>query len=405
MKRIIVIVLILMTSLTAGCWDQREINELALVVASAVDLETKNDKDLVRITMQIANPVALVPGGSGGEGSAKAFWTVAGVGETIRIARANVAGRIPKTGFLGQSRVYIIGEKAAKKGVAPLLDAPFRTWQVRDSTFLAISEEEAKKILELEMPTFRATGLAISTMFQNKTGIDHVMPVTLNDFAYRLSTGTMNPIAPIIRTVPQSSVTSEDLKKGPVPKTIEVKNMAVFDNNGKLLAFLNTQETDGLLWTINQGMRRHVVVPCPEEGPDEPLVLVTRRSNCKIKVKLDKQGMPEFLLDIRTICDLEEHFGEHPGMLSLQYVNSLERRVNTKIEQDIEAALNRCKQLDADVFGFGEEVRRQKHEVWPQVMPVWKDIFPQIKVTIKCRTSFRHRGLSVEAPGARREGV
>lgn len=63
MRRKFLVLILISTLLISGCWDRREINDLALVVASAIDLEGKQTV----FTAQIANPVALIPGQGGEE--------------------------------------------------------------------------------------------------------------------------------------------------------------------------------------------------------------------------------------------------------------------------------------------------------------------------------------------------
>lgn len=406
MKRCLAAILIVLTVLTGGCWDQKEINDLAIAVAVASDLENINGHDMVRFTLQIANPSALVPGGGGGQGAPKAFWTVAGVGKTIRLAQTEVFNRMPKRMFLGQNRVYIIGEKAARNGIVPLLDRPLRSRDQRESLYIVIARGEAKKVLELEMPTFRATGLAINGMLQNDSNYNHLMGVTLTDFAYRLSTATSSPIAPVVEVVPQSSVSVEDKKTGEsAPQTIKLSDLAVFSTDGKLLGFLNDKETDGLLWVLNKSFNREIAVTCPQAGPDQPVVLTVKRSQCSIETRIDKTGQPDFIINVRTICDISEHYGNHLDLLDTAYFETLERRANTVIEGEIRTALLRSQTLNADIFELGEEVRRQHHEVWLRILPAWKDLYPRVKVTIKCETGIRHRGLYIKPPTSRKEGI
>ena len=66
MRRHVSVVLAVCLLLTGGCWDRREINELALVVAVAADVVREKGQEEVMLTLQIANPVALLPG-QGGE--------------------------------------------------------------------------------------------------------------------------------------------------------------------------------------------------------------------------------------------------------------------------------------------------------------------------------------------------
>lgn len=411
MRKVVVTLLLPLLLVTGGCWDQREINDLAMVVATAADVVHEAGNEQVRLTLQIANPIALVPGqggggggGGGGPGAPKAFWTVAGTGRTVGAASLSIVERIPKPIFFGQDRLTLVGERAARLGITPLLDRPLRNRETRRSMYLAIARGEAKRVLEVEMPTFRATGLAISNLFDLEGGRQAIMPVDFGEFAYNLSTGTTSPVAPVVEVVPQTSISAEDRKSlGAVPQAIKVSRVAVFSPGGKLVDFFDEKETLGLMWVLNKIKTREIIVPCPVEGPVEPVVMGLVRSKSRIIVHLEKNGLPSFEVKVRTTCDLWEHFGTHPGLLTPQYYESLERRVNTSIEREIMHTVRKAQSLHADVFGFGEEVKRQHYPEWKRMAQDWPEIFPVVKVTVKAETGFRHRGLSVEPVTARKE--
>lgn len=410
MKRTLLASVMILIILTGGCWDRMEINDLALVVATGADLVENAGKDNVMVTLQIANPVALVPGQGGGwagPGAPKAFWTITGRGVSVLEASQSVSERIPKRLFFGQSRVYVIGEEAARSGISRFLDKLLRGRSTRRNIYLVIARGTAKRVLEVEMPTFRATGLAIANIFDLEGETRGIFPVTLNDFAYRLSTGVTSPVAPVVSVVPQTSISAEDLKvPGGSPRAIRVSGLAVFDpQEGKLLGFFDEQQTLGLMWVLGKIKEREIVVSCPVEGPVEPVLLKLIRSKSRIIVHIDDNGLPSFEVRVKTLCDLSEHFGIHAGLLTIPYFESLERRVNTSIEREIGAAVSKAQALHVDVFGFGEEVKRQRRHDWRRIADRWEEIFPVVNVTIKAETGFRHRGLSVEAPGSRKEHV
>lgn len=84
-------------------------------------------------------------------------------------------------------------------------------------------------------------------------------------------------------------------------------------------------------------------------------------------------------------------------------MKKIERRVNTQVEEEIMTAIRKAQSLNADVFGFGEEVKRQQDPKWHGTKTPWSEVFPLVRVKVVCSTSFRHRGLAVETPGSRQE--
>lgn len=406
MRRHVSVVLAVCLLLTGGCWDRREINELALVVAVAADVVREKGQEEVMLTLQIANPVALLPGqgGGGGGSAAKAFWTITGKGQSVRDASVAMLNKIPKKLFYGQARVYVIGEDAAKSGIARFLDRPLRYRSTRRNMYLAIARGSAKQVMEVEMPTFRATGIAISNIFDLEGGHEAILPVTLNDFVYWLSTGSTCPVAPAVLVMPQTSVSSEDLKvPGKTPKAIEVSGLAVFDNRqGRLLGFFNEKETAGLMWVLGKVKEREITVPCSGGTGKQAVVLTVVKSESRIVVDRDSAGSPVFFVKIRTLCNLAENFGSREEAMMPSDLQELEVCANSCIKQEIMSALHRARVWKADVFGFGEELRRQDPDQWRKLAASWGEMFPGIRVEVETKTTLRQRGLSIEAPGARK---
>lgn len=388
----------------AGCWDRREINDLAMVTAVAADeVEDKGDR-IKEFTLQIANPVALVPGqGGGGPGGPKSFWTVAGRGRNNREAMMDIAKRIPKSLFYGQTRSYIIGEEAARNGIAPYLDNAVRFRESRGNIFLVIAKGQAKKVLEVDIPTLRGTGLALSSMFELNKGETGVISVTLNDFCYALTTGSTSPVAPVVEVVPQSSVTSEDLKsEGGPSKTIKISGMAVFDTKGHLVGFLNEEETLGLMWVKGKTRHRSLIIPCPVVGAKEPIALDVMAARSDILVDVE-EGMPKFKIRIEAFVDLAEHFGSHKGFMQPEVVKKIEDRCSEQIKREGKRMLKKARELNADVLGLGEKVHRYHPREWQRIRGYWPHIFPDVQVEWQVKTKFRHRGLMVEPLGSRGE--
>ncbi|MGE5415361.1 MAG: Ger(x)C family spore germination protein [Acidobacteriota bacterium] len=403
MKRAAWIVLMLL--LTTGCWSRVEINDLALVVASGIDVVHQGGVRKVRYTMQIANPTVLLPGGGGGGGKAggpKAFWTVAGMGKTLRDATMDASERIPKRIFFGQNRLFLIGEEAAREKV-PFEDRIGRSRETRRNIWMAISKGEAKKVLEVEMPTFQATSLAINNMFEVQGGTQAIVPITAAEFEYVMSTGCCSPVAPVIEVVPQTSFTVEDKKPGGGgPDTLKVSGLAVFDHDGKLLDFMDEQHTYGYMWVRNKVTRREMTLPDPSDRNSNVTVAILNSSSTT-KVNIGQDGTPEYEIRVSGVSDLLEHFAFDPGLSTSGSFSMFEAAINRQLEKEILMSVEQAKSMHGDIFEFGEELRRQHYPEWKRLKDNWSEVFPQVRVRVKSEITLRHRGLAVETPGVEEE--
>lgn len=72
MKRLVILILVGAILLT-GCWDKREINQLAFVQGLGIE---KGKDDMIHLIVQILKPGLLATGGggAGGTGGRKCCW-------------------------------------------------------------------------------------------------------------------------------------------------------------------------------------------------------------------------------------------------------------------------------------------------------------------------------------------
>jgi len=411
MKQVLSTLLILIfLLLPSGCWDRREINDLGLAVAGAYDLAGKEgEAPGVRLTLQIANSAAIFPspggtGGIGGKDSVKVFWTISEDGRNVRAASMKMNHKIPRQLFFGHVRVYVFGENAARNGLVPLIsDRLTRSYEIRENVYVTVAKGEGKAVLEQETPVFRASGLALNDAFSLKGGTQAILAMTMNDFIYRLNSKTTCAVAPAVEVSPQTSLTSEEKSTGTTKNTIIISGAGVFDRYGRLVDYFNERETMGLMWVMNKVKNREITVSCPVAGPDEPISVGVFKSKSRIVVNMGEDGLPGFEIKVKTLCDIWEHFGSHAGMLNLKHIDDIEKEVNSQIIAEIDTTVRKAQLLNTDVFGFGEEVKRQRNNEWRRMKEQWQEIFPEVNVTVECETLIRHRGLTVESPGPHRE--
>lgn len=418
MKKIYyVIILLILSALPYGCWDRVELNDMGLVVSTSADYtELEGGKTGVKVTAQVANPAVMAgvqggaaggmggAGGAGGASGSKAFWTVTETGQTIREALSKMDRMLPKQLFFGHTRVQLFGERAARAGITPFLDRLVRSIQSRENNFIVVTKGDPGKILEQESSLYLASSLALNDIFKYKDGQQAIMAVNHADFDYRLSTGITSPVAPVVEIVPQTSLSSTERESGRALNTIAISGLAAFDQDGRLVDYLNERETKGLLWVLNRAKSQLLTIPSFEYGTEEIFSLRQVNAKSDIAVSIGEDGLPNFEIKTHASFDVLEDFGTHPGMSDVDFISNLEDMAAGQIINEIEAAVIKSQQINTDVFGFGEKVKRQQRREWPQYKDQWRDIFPAVKVSVECQAHINNRDITVEPPASRKEG-
>jgi spore germination protein KC len=158
--------------LQTGCWNAREINELAFVLSIGLD---KTD-DGFKVTAQIAKPATFSksPTGGGTTEREKPFWVVSGTGKTIFEAIRSMASISPRRIFWAHIKVIIISERLAKESTLEILDFFSRNPELRLRTLVAVTPGEAVKLYE-------------ATPMMEKDPALHLEKIIKNiDFAYNI---------------------------------------------------------------------------------------------------------------------------------------------------------------------------------------------------------------------------
>ena len=139
--------LVVSVTCLSGCWDRREINELAVVSALGIDKED----DIWKVTAEIFRPTSGGgndgnTGGGGGTAERQA-WVVQGQDYTILGALRDMALKVPRRVYAAHISAIIIGEEMARQGILEFLDLWERDAEARLITKILICRGRAEDVL------------------------------------------------------------------------------------------------------------------------------------------------------------------------------------------------------------------------------------------------------------------
>src|SRR5690625_4373267 len=126
-----------------GCWDRREIDELAIVKAIGFDTH----KDGVEVTVQVLNPREVVKNTTGYD---TPITTYTDSGQTVMETLRKLTNQLPRKAYLSHLRVIVISEDLARKGIRNILDLLMRDHEMRtDFDFIISKDVQAKDIVSI----------------------------------------------------------------------------------------------------------------------------------------------------------------------------------------------------------------------------------------------------------------
>ncbi len=138
-----------------------------------------------------------------------------------------------------------------------------------------------------------------------------------------------------------------------------------------------------------------VVIPSPSPG-DRWVTLRIKGSRVKVKPPTTPEAL-RFSISVKVDAEVTEITGEL-NLLDLPTSRRIERGLASGVGREIQAAVNKAQSLQADIFGFGDLVRRKSPRVWREVAGRWEEAFSRAEVLIEVQPRLREVGLISESP-------
>lgn len=371
------IIFVLLFSNLTSCRSAHELNKIAIVMGIGID----KGKETVPVgmTIQIANvsgiKSASMQGGSGAASNAS-FFNLKESGKSISEVTRTFTRKLNRKLFFAHNQVIIFGKDAAEDGIDKYMDFFLRYRETRLLVWILVAKGSASDILNVEPRLETNPGANIAELIKNEQNISQLPAVNLKDFASRMMSKTTAPIAPIIEV-------SKDNNK----KIAYLSDTAVFKKY-KMVGTLDKKETRGLLWGINK-VKNGIIVLKEEDGNDSVTIAITHATS-KISSKI-KDKEPTIKIEIKAEGDLEEQTSSK-DLANPKAFEILEKSMEKSIKEEVMASLEKSRELNADIFGFGDIIYQHYPKQWSKIEKDWDEIYPVIHVDVSVDAKLRKTG-------------
>jgi spore germination protein KC len=392
------LILSLVAPLLTGCWDRLEIEERAVVLGIGIDKGTPQETDneeaqvshlrglppspgtrAVKISVQLAVPgrIPLGPGEGGGGNSSKTVWVVEVVGHTIDDAMSNLQQQLSAPLFFGHLRIIVISEDYAKEGLQNVNDYFHRNPEVRRTTWMVISQEEAAAYMRAKPELERVPTLYLQSTMDQAVRMGKLPNIFIGIFWSSISKKGQDAYAPYVR-----------LKE---KENVEIAGLAYFKGN-KMVGTTKPLQIALLMGIKNMdpaGYQTYAEV----EGKGLAVFTATHRKS-KTNVRIEN-GKPHFFVKIAIEGNIREKttdsFTIDPKTLDI-----VERQVTEFAELASRDLVRETQEKGADIFGFGEIVRAYRPSYWNEHIRTksrWEEVYKDAAVDITIQIHSRRIGM------------
>ncbi len=375
-----------MTSLLSGCWDSEELADLSIVTALGIDKE----EDKYKVTVQILNPSELAGDTLTTRSPVNSYTET---GDTLMEALRRLTTTVPRRMYFSHLRIIILGEEFARDGIAGILDLLSRDHEMRtDFLFAVVKDDSAKNVLEILTPLEKIPANKLWGMIQTSEEVwSGVASVEIDEL-----------ISAVTSKGKEASITGLQIIGDPEAgsKLPNVENIVPFTMIGayhegafqddKFVGWLNENQTRMLNNIANKVKSTVITIPCGEKG-NLSLEVLNSNTEKKAKVKGNTPTIDVTITKQTNIADVS---------CVLDLTDSTEiTRLQKKVEKDLgklmEESVKGIQEMGTDIFGFGEEFKKNHFTYWKTVENNWDDVFSnQLEVNIKLDVQIKGTGTT-----------
>lgn len=388
---------ILIPLLLSGCWDSREIEKRANVLAIGVDIASEKerkredeishligdfptpDEEMIKVTAQIAVPGEIPLGPQQPGSSAKPVLVVEVVGHTFQDAMLSLQQEVADELFLGHLRIIVFSEEVARSGTARFNDFLRRNPEIRRTASLVVSKESASKYMKLTPELERIPSLYLADIVDNLSAMGKFPPSFIGLFWTIYSSKGQDPYLPYLEL------------KGKSP--IQLNGLAYFHGD-KMVGKTNPLEIGVFMSVIGIGRGGYgafAEVP----GKDEAVLIRTVSRNTRTKIGF-KNGKPHVSIKIQYESEIDEKESASIKLSDSAILKKIEKGTSKDAKNAIEKLIATTQKRKSDIFGFGEHFRAKLPGYWNKNVKTkakWGDIYQNLTFDVKVDTHIHRVGM------------
>lgn len=376
-KNIGIYAILLFSLFLSGCWDRTEVNDLAIVIATGLDI---TDEGEIELSAQFVNPKEYSVG-QGGVGGGKLTTVEKATGKTIADASSKLQQKVSRTLFPGHSRVLFISKKIAEAGINKQIDFFARGPYPRLRSFVFVTEQSPVDLLKVSPDLESSSGEVARELSRF-----WIAPsITIKDLLESFHGKEQGTVIPMIEIEEEDS----DIFG------LHINGTAIL-KEGKMVGELDNEITRGILWMRGEIETADVTIEPEDEKGMITFHIFSADTNLIPKIE---NGTWKVIAKITSKDDPSQN-SSNLNLMNPEVIKKLEKQLEEKIDQRIDSALEYVqKDLKTDIFGFNELFHRHYPEQWAKVQREWEEIFSELEVELQINVDIQRPGRSASPQG------
>ena len=351
-----------------GCWDRKELNEIALIRAIGID---RTEDGQIEVALLQAIPQRAEDAGGGEKtGGTQRVLTARSI--NIPEAKAKLQQVLGREIFTGDQEVVVFGKGIARSGIGEALDFIARQPQVRLDAVVFVCDGSPQEIFT----TIPLAEITASESLYKLARVEGYTEISVMRVLRELTGDAKSTVIPVVKKLGD--------------KSLSLDGMAIFRGE-RMVEHLDRKSKEALMWIRNEYTTG--TVNARIEGEKGYVAMNVNRTKTEMIPKLDGKK-PRMIIRLTS----ENVLSYNGTDLNLFYPSNMDRitRVMEKeLEKRLRNTVKRAQNVRADAFGFAEIFHREYPEKWAQMKNDWNErIFPRMDVDIQVQVKLRWPGMT-----------
>ncbi|SHI95040.1 Ger(x)C family spore germination protein [Desulfosporosinus lacus] len=368
---LLALMILIISTVTTGCWNYREVDKMSIVAGVAVD---KGQKDKFQITVEIIQV-------SAGKDTNMTSKTITMEGKTMFDAARNIISISGKRLYWSHAKVIILSKEIASQGVTEVIEWYNRDSETREDVRILISKgTSAKEVFAGQGSTDDIKSFVLEEMIKNQVSLSKAPMMDILKFNIESKTQGISTIIPTVNLL------KKDGKMYP-----QIMGTAIIKND-KLVGFLDGEETKDLTF-IRDEVKGGVLIEEMQANDVHTLVsLEIFKNKTKVTPVSDDQDI-EINLNIDTTVAIDE-INSSETIFNEEGRRELEESAENTLKERIESLIKKIQsEYNADIFGFGAKLRENDAQVWNDVGNNWDEVFKDLKVNVQTAVHIKNSAM------------
>lgn len=383
MKKIKYLSLLLIIPLLSGCYNYRELNELAINTALSIDYSNNN----FNVIVEVINPTKQQDAASANNSPFVNYYSSA---PTLQEAFRNIVLDSPRQLYAAQLEIIILSEEAATNHMSEILEFFSREPESRtEVSFIIAKGDESLKSITIQtlLTSFSSSNVKQSLDLQQK--ILGLTPVyTLNELLnmYLDPTLEINLPSIIVYGNPEEGDKKENITTSSPKVLTKVGTTAIFKGKD-FLGYLTAEESK--VHSIITGSTKESIITLNYKDNYSVFELYKIKSDISPSIKDNK-----ITLNISGKARIKE-FHSSSNITESKEIDNLNKELNKHIENVIKENFKSMREkYNTDIFNFRQSFYREDPKYYnTHYKDTWyESIFPNLTLEVKSNIKLYEKG-------------